>query len=109
MWEEKELPFQADNIQYFWCRSKYPTQPWDLTDLPKSFSSSSYFGYSDHTIGIDTALLAIARGAQMIEKHFTLDKSNVTIRDHALSATPDEFRTMVQVGTEMHKKLKLGV
>ena len=54
-------------------------------------------------------LIAISRGAQIIEKHFTLDKSNTTIRDHALSATPDEFRLLVELGREIHKKVSLGV
>ena len=38
------------------------------------------------------SLTAIARGATIIEKHFTLDKSDTTIRDHSLSLTPDEYR-----------------
>ena len=50
-----------------------------------------YIGYSDHCLGISNCLLAISRGAKIIEKHFTLDKSDTTIRDHTLSATPDEF------------------
>ena len=66
-------------------------------------------GFSDHTIGIETALLAVARGARVIEKHFTLDKSDVTIRDHALSATPDEFGQLVELGRAMRKNLDLGV
>ena len=66
-------------------------------------------GYSDHTIGIDTCLLAIARGAKIIEKHFTLDKSSTVIRDHALSATPEEFRTMVNIGLEIYKKVSLDI
>lgn len=110
MWEGEDVPLQNyDNVRYLWCKSKYPSMAWDITDFPKNFSSSIYAGYSDHTVGIDTALLAIARGAEIIEKHFTLDKSDVTIRDHALSATPDEFRLMTQIGREMKKKLALGV
>jgi N,N'-diacetyllegionaminate synthase len=110
MWDGPELPCAgAPNISYLWCRSKYPCEPWDLVGLPKEFNGSPYQGYSDHTIGIDSALLAIARGATIIEKHFTLDKSDTTIRDHALSATPDEFRQMTVWGREMHRKLQLGV
>ena len=75
----------------------------------KKFSLKNLYGYSDHTIGIDMCLIAISRGAQIIEKHFTLDKSNTTIRDHALSATPDEFRLLVELGREIHKKVSLGV
>jgi sialic acid synthase SpsE len=110
MWDKDELPIEnRDNVLYFWCKSVYPSTPWDMLDLPKDFTNSPYTGYSDHTIGIDTCLLAIARGATVIEKHFTLDKSDTTIRDHALSCTPAEYRTMVEIGREMYKKINLGV
>jgi N,N'-diacetyllegionaminate synthase len=110
MWEEEELPFtDFDNITYLWCKSLYPTYPWDLTDLPKSFFDTPMSGYSDHSVGIEIALTAIARGAGIVEKHFTLDKSDTTIRDHSLSATPDEFRTMVNLGRNIHKNNLIGV
>jgi len=83
--------------------------PWDMVDLPKDFNNSPYYGYSDHTVGIEVALMAIARGAKVIEKHFTLDKSDTTIRDHALSATPDEFRIMTELGSSIEKHLEIGV
>ena len=57
-------------------------------------------------MGIETCLLAISRGAKVIEKHFTLDKSDQTIRDHSLSATPDEFLNMVKIGREICKKIE---
>ncbi len=110
MWEGEGLPLKpAPNIRYLWCRSSYPAAPWDLTELPKDFTASPYDGYSDHAIGIEVALLAIARGARIIEKHFTLDKSDTTIRDHALSATPDEFAQMVRLGRDMRRYLDAGV
>lgn len=52
-------------------------------------------GYSDHTLGIEAAILAVALGARIVEKHFTLDKRKTTFRDHALSADPAEFRALV--------------
>jgi len=67
------------------------------------------YGYSDHSVGIEIALTAIARGAGIVEKHFTLDKSDTTIRDHSLSATPDEFRLMVNLGRNIHKNNLIGV
>ena len=92
MWDSEELPFESiENIKYLWCKSSYPAYPWDLKELPKDFSKSSYFGYSDHSRGIDIPLMAISKGAKVIEKHFTLDKSDTIIRDHALSATPEAF------------------
>ena len=85
MWEKDELPFgKNEQIQYLWCKSKYPTLPHQLEDFPKSFLSSDYSGFSDHTLGIETSLLAVSRGAEIIEKHFTLDKSDNTIRDHII-------------------------
>ncbi len=109
MWQKKKLPFKNSNIDYLWCVSKYPTYNKDLKKFPKNFIKSNLKGYSDHTIGIDTCLIAISRGAKVIEKHFTLDKSNTTIRDHALSATPDEFKQLVEIGTEIEKKVKFGI
>lgn len=109
-WEQEGLPLNGyKNIQYLWCKSLYPAPPWEIKDIPKDFNASPYAGYSDHTVGIEMALLAISRGAKAIEKHFTLDKSDVTIRDHALSATPDEFAQMVEIGRNISKLLDIGV
>jgi len=108
-WDGEGLPFgERDNLKYLWCKALYPTPPWELADMPKDFDATPYAGFSDHTVGIEAALLAIARGARVIEKHFTLDKSDVTIRDHALSATPEEFGQMVSLGRAMRKNLDLG-
>jgi sialic acid synthase SpsE len=52
-------------------------------------------GYSDHTPGIVVPVAAVARGANMIEKHFTLDKG-LQGPDHAFALDPDEFKQMVQ-------------
>ena len=110
MWDKDQPPLKkTEKIKYLWCKSKYPAEPWDLIDLPKDFNNSIYDGYSDHSIGIETPLIAIARGAKIIEKHFTLDKSDMTIRDHTLSATPDEFKTMVQIGRDISRKIQLGI
>ena len=110
LWDEKHPPFtKTEQIKYLWCKSKYPAHPWDLVDLPKDFTNSFYDGYSDHSIGIEMPLIAISRGALIIEKHFTLDKSDTTIRDHILSATPDEFSEMVKIGRDISRKVSLGV
>ena len=50
-------------------------------------------GFSDHTIGIETAISAVALGAEIIEKHFTLDK-NLPGPDHKLSSDPNEFKKL---------------
>lgn len=110
MWNENHLPFEGiGDVKYLWCKSQYPTMPWMLENMPKDFQSSFYAGFSDHSVGIDTALLAIARGAKIVERHFTLDKSDTTIRDHALSSTPDEFSLMVRIGKGIYRSLALGV
>lgn len=109
MWDKEGLPSGAPNVKYLWCRSKYPAEPRDLVGMPSDFGNSPYWGYSDHSIGIETCLLAVSRGARCVEKHFTLDKSSVVIRDHALSATPDEFRNMVNIGRDIAAKLEIGV
>ena len=110
MWDLNDgLPFKGDNIQYLWCKSLYPAQPWELTDFPKDFNDTPFRGYSDHTVGIETALMAVTRGAKIIEKHFTLDKSDITIRDHTLSALPEEFLQLTTLGKDIFRKLELGV
>ena len=91
------------NGDYLWCVSKYPAFPEDIRNMPENFIDSGYSGFSDHTHGIAASLIAIARGAKVIERHFTLDKSDSTIRDHAVSSTPDEFKEMVQHGREIAK------
>lgn len=100
MWNQDGFPFgpPGPQLRYLYCRSKYPTDLSDLTGFPDQFSPEGYFGYSDHCLDTSVCLLAIARGAQLIEKHFTLNKASTSIRDHVLSATPDEFRRMVEEG-----------
>ena len=61
-------------------------------------------GYSDHTIGINTAIAAVALGAVVIEKHFTYDKS-APGPDHSLSADPDELKAMVHAIREVEQAL----
>ena len=109
-WNKKELPFPIQsNLKYLYCVSQYPCLPNELKNLPKSFSNTEYAGYSDHSIGIEAVLLSVARGAKVIEKHFTLDKSDTTIRDHALSATPNEYLEMVKNARAIERLLSIGI
>jgi len=64
-------------------------------------------GYSGHERGISVAIAAIARGAKIIEKHFTLDRS-MEGNDHRVSLLPDEFRAMVQGIREVEQALGSG-
>ena len=105
MVKENYFPFDNENVKYLWCKSNYPNELKDIKSLPKNFNESRYYGFSDHFIGIEAALIAISRGAKLIEKHFTLDKSNQTIRDHILSATPIEFKMLVDQGKVIHNML----
>jgi sialic acid synthase SpsE len=110
MWDKPEFPFGPPDgkvLHYIYCRSKYPTAPEDLVGLPKRFDPHGYFGYSDHLLGIEACLLAISRGAQYIEKHFTLNKTSPVIRDHVLSATPSEFRQLTELGKPLAKLVDL--
>lgn len=103
MWDKPGFPFgaPAGDLHYIYCRSKYPTYLADLGDFPGAFRREAFFGYSDHCHGIAACLLAVARGARYIEKHFTLNKASQVIRDHVLSATPEEFRLLTTIGAEL--------
>lgn len=81
------------------CVSAYPVPPEQanlsaVTELTRELDCP--VGYSDHTVGIDAVPLAVALGARIIEKHFTLDKNYSSFRDHALSADSDDMRELVR-------------
>lgn len=106
MWQGLDFPFgkpDKKKIRYIFCRSKYPTYPNDLVDFPDAFHPKEFYGYSDHMHGIEACLLAIARGALFIEKHFTLNKTSQVIRDHILSASPFEFKQLTELGNSLSK------
>lgn len=80
------------------CTSIYPAPAADLNlsgirTLEQRFNLP--VGFSDHTLGIEAAPLAVAAGAVMVEKHITLDKNRPGF-DHRLSLLPDEFAEMVK-------------
>ena len=80
------------------CISSYPT-PIDeanlaMISLLKNLHGGPV-GYSDHTIGVEIPIMAVISGAQIIEKHFTLDKS-LSGPDHAMSADPETLKEMIQ-------------
>ena len=86
-------------LAFLHCVSSYPVVPDEanlkaITTLQARYPDVTV-GYSDHTIGIDAALCAVALGAQIVEKHFTIDHDYSDFRDHQLSADPAEMRTMV--------------
>lgn len=80
------------------CISSYPTKPSDanLSTIQKLYQIFNVpVGFSDHTVGIDVSLTAVALGARVIEKHFTLDK-NMEGPDQKLSIDPNELSELVR-------------
>lgn len=79
------------------CVTEYPAPPEAVNLLAMDTMSQAFglpVGYSDHTLGIEVSLAAVARGATLIEKHFTLDR-NLPGPDHAASLEPDELARLV--------------
>lgn len=80
------------------CTSNYPTA-YEEVNLRAMLTMKEAFklpvGYSDHTIGIEIPIAAVALGAKVIEKHFTLDR-NMKGPDHRASIEPDELKIMVR-------------
>lgn len=100
MWQGSGFPDirAPGGIEYLYCISKYPT-PLENVKL-QAVDFTSYGGFSDHTIGCAAAMAALSRGAQIIEKHFTLDQSAYG-PDHACSMTPDELGTLSRFRDEL--------
>ena len=93
------------------CISSYPVEKADanLSAITTLISEAiEVVGYSDHTIGPDAAVVAVALGARIIEKHFTIDKHFSDFRDHQLSADPNEMRETVSRIRETEKMLGTG-
>lgn len=93
MWAEKEFPAirSRAGVDFLYCISKYPAELEDLDFNAIDFKR--YSGFSDHAAGISAAQIAIARGARIIEKHFTLDKRAYG-PDHGCSMTPEELKSL---------------
>tara|TARA_B100000401_G_scaffold395524_1_gene304518 strand:+ start:230 stop:1231 length:1002 start_codon:yes stop_codon:yes gene_type:complete len=80
------------------CISNYPTKPSEVNLLAMKTLEEKFrvpIGFSDHTHGNEISLAAISLGANIIEKHFTLDKG-LEGPDHSLSSDPKEFENLVQ-------------
>jgi N,N'-diacetyllegionaminate synthase len=87
------------DIYLLHCTTQYPSKDEDanlkaILTLQKEFNLP--VGYSDHTLGIDACVSAVTLGASVIEKHFTFDNDCSEGTDHVLSATPAEFKDMVE-------------
>jgi len=100
MWEKEEFPVlgMSANVAFLYCISKYPTL---LTDLNfKRVDFTKYAGFSDHTIGLTASMAAMSRGARIIEKHFTLDKTMYG-PDHQGSMKPEELNELNRFRNEL--------
>ena len=87
-----------ERVTVLHCNTEYPTPMADVNlkaMLAIRDALGVQVGYSDHTLGIEVPIAAVAMGATVIEKHFTLDR-NLPGPDHRASLEPDELKAMVQ-------------
>ena len=108
IWQENGVEQEMAMLH---CVSSYPTPPEEanlgaIQQLKERLGVT--VGYSDHTLGIEAAVLAAALGSRIIEKHFTLDKHYSDFRDHQLSADPGELTSLVQRVKEVTGLLGTG-
>lgn len=100
-----------DRITVLHCNTEYPTPMADV-NLRAMLTIRDAFdvavGYSDHTAGIEVAVAAVALGATIIEKHFTLDR-NLPGPDHKASLEPDELKAMVAAIRNIEQALGDGI
>ncbi|WP_135081383.1 N-acetylneuraminate synthase [Terasakiella sp. SH-1] len=100
-----------ENISLLHCTTEYPA-PFNEINLRAMDNMRKEFrlpvGYSDHSLGIHIPLAAVARGARIIEKHFTLDH-NLSGPDHAASLEPAELIKMVQLIRDVEVALGDGI
>ena len=99
------------NIKLLHCNTEYPT-PFEDVNLRAMQMMHDTFGldvgYSDHTPGIEVPIAAVAMGASIIEKHFTLDR-NMEGPDHKASLEPDELAAMVRAIRNIEQALGSGI
>jgi sialic acid synthase SpsE len=101
MWYGDEFPeIESEaKVDFLYCVSKYPTELEDLHFNNIDFKDK-YNGFSDHTLGVAAPVVAMSRGAKIIEKHFTIDK-DMYGPDHSGSMTPNELQELVKYKEEI--------
>lgn len=101
----------AEKIKLLHCTTQYPT-PYEDVNLgamdTMRKATGLEIGYSDHTKGIEVPIAAVAMGAAVIEKHFTLDK-NMPGPDHKASLEPAELKAMVEAIRNIEKAMGDGI
>lgn len=93
------------------CTSNYPASPADVNLLAMRTIAREIgvpVGYSDHTLGTTVSVAAVALGAEVIEKHFTIDQS-LAGPDHKASLPPDELKAMIRSIREVEAALGDGI
>jgi N-acetylneuraminate synthase/N,N'-diacetyllegionaminate synthase len=88
---------KKNDITVLHCNTEYPTPMMDVNLLAMETIRNEFninIGYSDHTLGVEVPIAAVALGAKIIEKHFTLDK-NMQGPDHKASLEPNELAYMI--------------
>lgn len=102
---------KIENITVLHCNTEYPT-PFEDVNLRAMLSIKEVFnvsvGYSDHTTGTEVPVAAVALGASIIEKHFTLDR-NMPGPDHRASLEPGELKAMVSAIRNIEKAMGDGI
>ena len=105
-----EEGLNKDEITILHCNTEYPT-PYEDVNLKAMLEIGNKFGvkigYSDHTKGIEVPIAAVALGATVIEKHFTLDR-NMDGPDHKASLEPYELNQMVSSIRNIEKAIGSG-
>lgn len=100
-----------DRVVLLHCTTEYPA-PFSEVNLRAMDTMSTAFGlpigYSDHTQGIHISVAAVARGATLIEKHFTLDR-NLPGPDHKASLEPAELKSMVMAIRDVEQSIGDGI
>lgn len=102
---------EKDKITILHASTDYPTQMKDVNLTAMQTIAEAFkvkVGYSDHTLGIEVPCAAVALGASIIEKHFTLDK-NLPGPDHKASLEPQELRAMIQAIRNIEAALGDGI
>ena len=106
-----EYGTRKDDITVLHCNTEYPTFFEDVNLLAMLTIRDVFkvnVGYSDHTPGIEAPVAAVALGASVIEKHFTIDK-NMKGPDHKASLEPDELKAMIYAIRNIEKALGNGI
>ena len=102
---------KRDQITVLHCNTEYPTPMQDVNLLAMTSIRDALkvqVGYSDHTRGIEVPIAAVALGARVIEKHFTLDRT-LAGPDHAASLEPAELKAMVSAIRNIEQAMGDGI